>query len=86
LLLLAASAGAKRLRQRQRIAGRQDRKNEIGTGDFVIARGGQPRRGGARDGCGAALVQGRQHLEPMLDQTLPTEPPWRPARSRQPLD
>jgi len=53
LLLAGRERRPEALRQRQRIAGRQDRKNEIGTGDFVIARGRSARGGGARDGFAA---------------------------------
>ena len=70
---LAVAGGESRckpLRKRNRVARRQDRQNEIGRRDLLIAAGNHPRGLRPQSGFFRAALQRREHLEAMIDQTL----------------
>ena len=67
------------LGKRHRVAGRQDREDEIGRRDFLVARRREAVLLRPRGGLGAAAGQGGKHLQAILDQPPPTAAPIMPG-------
>ncbi len=70
LAVAGGERSGKALRQRDRIAGRQDRQDEIRGGDLFLARRNHAGGLGARAGLGAAAFERGQHFEAVGDEPL----------------
>ena len=70
LAVAGGERGREPLRQRDRVAGRQDGQDEIGCCDLLVAGGHHAGGLGARGRLGAAALERGQHLEAVIGEPL----------------